>query len=417
MNNASVDLGNLRLLKEGNIYMHHKAVAQWIIEPFLNIDAIRHLHKALIAKLRSINSTNRNRFFGVVADCGQTKGRYKDVSMLAKLMISQALSSFLFDATVENIPAVVNVNPITRARQSLGTIVVGYEKGLPPSDFVRACLKLVAERVSQVLAAEAIYELSFPLRVRRRRSIQHKILQNFHLEVMTPKANGGSAFDHGAAPVDNDRMAMLASFRDRYGEEFLRKELPHFMAMLDQLFKIDNRVDKGLFTMCHMNQNLLPKEYPILGKAGVDLFVGQSRSKIVNIALVHSLMKTMLESGGRVDTVYVDQGAPNQLLITVDELKNFSVSLLADSITGRNGAGTGSLGGFLATNYLDILAIGNLQFHCVHENNCSCPNPVLDLEADFAWDTANSSLKWRRFAQLCTHSHDKLRLVIRVDDL
>lgn len=410
---------DLRLTKEKkSIYRYNsKSKIPSFIHNELDEDNIRGLHAALIQKLLALNKQHEDHFFGSVDYCKKGEeghwaaGRYHGLNLFSKLIISQALSSFLFNVVVENIPTVVNVDATTKARQSLGTLVVGYDKSEPPTDYVRACLKLVTERISQVLAAEALYELSLPLRVKHRRSKQLKILQQFNKVVLNQTSTAGKRLDHAAIPIDETSLSNLVLFKNSYPDDLLNDELPHFYSLLQEHFIKDAHVDRGLFTHLHGSTHHSHAVLPVVAKTSARLKIRGTEDPVVNIAFVHACVKSLLEKGGSVDSVYVDtSNTPDLLQIKVNGLTGFKLSDLIKSIEGRSNGSQGGFGGFLASSYLDILAIGNLTLCCTPLAGCVGPCR-LDFGTDMVFDAARGGKAHKcKLENPCACDHTEVTL-------
>lgn len=417
---------DLRLTKERSIYRYNReSKISSFIHSELDEDKIRALHAALNQKLLALNKQHENHFFGLVDDCRKAEeerwvtGRHNGLNLFSKLIISQALSSFLFKVVVENIPTVVNVDATTKHRQSLGTMVVGYDKADAPSDYVRACLKLVTERISQVLAAEALYELSLPLRVKHRRSKQFKILQQFSKTVLHQTSADKKRLDHAAIPVDDTSLKNLASFKVNYPDELLNEELPDFRHFLQQHFIKDRHVDRGLFTHLHGSTHKEHESLPVLGKVSSLLKIGAREDPVVNIAFVHACVAALLKKGGTVASAYVNPSPPSDVLeVKVNGLTGFKLSELISSIEGRTESNNGDFGGFLALSYLDILAIGNLELSCTPKGGCAPDSCRLNFGTDFVFDVTQAGKAHKcKLSKPCACDHTEVTLLFKFDDL
>lgn len=411
LNDSSSELHNildaqfLSIKKEGNkfIFKEQENVSTELLsKSLLNKESIEKLKKVLYQKLFLLNITNINDFFGDMGESGalldddttfscdeekkKTKGDY--LAEFVNLIISQGFSSFLFNTWIENIPSIVNVDAVTGAKQSLGALVVGYrEQGLSYDE--RTYLKLVADRVSHIFAAEALFEISDELKYRRLRKIQVDLLKTFHRDVLNH-----NSIDHGKNKISDDSLARrLKFFKDHSEEKLANCGLGGFKPYVESVFLLNETIDYGFFTEFHPPDNsepnplntkhLLYKHAPELNDLTIKIKVGSAEvaKPKVNVVFPHDLIIALTAnqnkvSGNRYVKTVETRTVESKLIVQLTFETEICLGCFYKSLTGI-GRDEGDLGQFLRDNYDAIRTIGNLEICEIVDSKLI---PLLDFE-------------------------------------
>lgn len=351
----------------------------------LNKDQIGSLQQILFHKLYLLNTTNDNGFFGRIENQdteeeGNTKTKRAYLREFVNLIISQGFSSFLFNTWIENIPAIVNVDHLTGAKQSLGSLVVGYrEKDLSYEE--RTFLKLISDRVSHLFAAEALYELSVELRYKKKRRLQVDWLNDFRKNVLH------SDIHHGGRPVNADDVELLNTFLGKYsGEQIRYAGLELAVQFIVETFTPGNTIDYRFFVQlgAPAKKELWEKhnvyryakdgddsQFEGAALLGIEIETGSRilTSPTINVAFAHELIK-MLITNAKAGETYVEKAetstSNSTLLMHLTFRKPIEIAKFFASLTGIDRK-PGDLGEFLVKNYDAIKVIGNLDI-CAEEN-------------------------------------------------
>lgn len=309
----------------------------------------------------------------------------------AKLIISHAYLSVLFDCWVENIPSVANLDERNNQQQCLGTFIVGYKQDQEITDDERALFRITSDRISSNLAAETINVIHAELRYKQLRKQQHSILAAFQTEVLTTTP----AIDHGSNSITQEHVAKKNVFFEKYPEDVLDKcGLKHFKSYVEETFKENKKIHKGIYTCFYDNKRMhsfadISCVYvsPHSDKNTIINIPGMAVEPHVNIVLVHNLIKVFMTEYRVISREAVENAFCVKINFNGSNvcLLNLVNSLKAEH-KGEKGK-VGSLGQFFIDNYEDFRIIGNLQI--LDDKN----NLLVDFEKDLTPHWAQDKIK------------------------
>lgn len=396
---GDIDLNSLSIHKFRNIYKHSESTNKDLLsKDLLDDNKIKDLLGILYSKVLLLNTTNEHYFFGEIESGSTKENVLKD---FIKLVVSQGFSSFLFGCWIENIPSIVNVDSVSGYRQSLGTIVVGYNEEKELSYDERTYFKFISDRISHILATEALFELSPELRYKRLRKIQVSYLKKFKDNVLSQHN-----IDHGTNAIADASLSLMNDFfAEITRQEFNNCGLNHFEEFVKEVFKKGEKTDCGLFVEFHAQNGETKSKNLIYDKSdnGNDLKIelkdnheAKIERPIVNVVFPHFLIKILQEnsSNGKpyvksVKTVTNE----NRLNIFLCFHSNISLKGFGESLTGNRHQGSGDLGQFLRDYYDAIRIIGNLVIcEVIEENGNTKLHPVLDFENDVVAEYTSSKI-------------------------
>ncbi len=396
---AELKMENLSIHKYRNIYKHTESTVRKLISrDLLDDHKIKELLLILYNKVLLLNTTNENYYFGKIQ-----RGTTKDnvLKDFIKLVVSQGFSSFLFGCWIENIPSIVNVDSVSGYRQSLGTIVVGYNEAMDLSYDERTYFKFISDRISHILATEALFELSPELKYKRLRKIQVSYLKKFKDQVILQHG-----INHGNNKIGDDSLSLLNDFFSEVTRQELNNcGLNHFEEFVKDVFKKGEKTDCGLFVEFHAQINDTKSKNLIydLAENGNALKIELKDSQgatnvgpIVNVVFPHFLIKILQENRSN-GTPYVKSVKTvtneNRLNIFICFNECISIKDFTDSLTGNRSRGEGDLGQFLRDYYDTIRIIGNLVI-CeeIVESEGQKLLPILNFENDVVAEYSSSKI-------------------------
>lgn len=319
---------------------------------------IERLIKLLTNKLIELNQPRAGCFFK--KHTNDEINKYY-LECFAKLIISHAYLSFLFDCWVENIPSVVNVDEENNQQQCLGTFIVGYKQNQEITDDERALFRITSDRISSNLASIALLEMNKDLKRKLYAVKYNEFFQKY--ENIYPET----------VMHCNENIAEISSMKD------LCKNYAHyisktFLSTLESFHTQNMRLSKKFFF--ELTEDNISDTNTSIDLAIFKNIANNQAGKVCigrykDITLLNDIVKRFSSSSryGGINVTSSNISPVNknsEYLLTVVYKEEINLTNFFKELTSHR---NGSLTSFLKENYWQIVANYNLLFYKKDEPN------------------------------------------------